>query len=72
MKKTIIFNWKANVVKTEKATKENKVDKKKLEQKSTATDVKNAKNIKDAKLFTYDDISFVNKKSDDIQIRWNK
>lgn len=34
--------------------------------------VKIKKNIKDAKLFTYDDISFVNKKSDDIQIRWNK
>ena len=31
--------------------------------------VKIKKNIKDAKLFTYDDISFVNKKSDDIQIR---
>ena len=29
-------------------------------------------NIESAKLFTYDDISFVNKKSDDIQIRWNK
>ena len=34
--------------------------------------VKIKKNIKDAKLFTYDDISFVNKKSDDIQIRSNK
>ena len=31
--------------------------------------VKIKKKIKDAKLFTYDDISFVNKKSDDIQIR---
>lgn len=39
------------------------------ERKVYMSAVKIKKNIKDAKLFTYDDISSANKKSDDIQIR---